>query len=249
MKPILPLLAVFCLALPAPDTVSQTFPQPPTVSVSGSAEVKVTPDDIDLRFGVETRSEQLPDAKRENDERVAKTLAFLKANGIRPKDVQTDFLSLEPVYHHDLSRLQPVAYVARKSIGVKLDSLDRFEGILAGVLTNGVTHVHGIDFRTTQLRKHRDTARAMATRAAREKAEAIASELGVRCGKVHSINANEYGGWWGGSGSYWGNRFGGAMMQNAVQNLAPAGESQSSTLALGQISVSATVNATFLIEP
>ena len=109
--------------------------------------------------------------------------------------------------------------------------------------------MHGIEFRTSQLRKHRDTARAMAVRAAREKADALASELGVKRGKVYNINASEWGGWWSSSSSYWGGRYGGGMYQNAVQNVSSAApESADSTLSVGQINVSATVNVSFLIE-
>src|SRR6266571_6735658 len=44
---------------------SQAPAQPPMISVSGSAEVKVPPDEIYLRVGVETRHENLEDAKQQ----------------------------------------------------------------------------------------------------------------------------------------------------------------------------------------
>jgi uncharacterized protein YggE len=226
----------------------QQVPQPPIISVSGSAEVKVVPDEIYLRLGVETRHESLELAKKQNDERVAKALAFLKASAVRSQDVQTDFLSIEPTYDSDVSRTKPVTYVVRKSVEIKLTDIHSFEGVLTGVLTNGINAVHGIEFRTSELRKHRDTARAMAIRAAREKATDLALELGVKCGRVYSINANDWGGVWSSSGSYWGGRFGGMMSQNAIQNVGGSVETDDGTLSLGQISVSATVNASFLIE-
>jgi hypothetical protein len=141
-----------------------------------------------------------------------------------------------------------VTYVVRKSIEVKLTKVDAFEAVLSGLLTNGVNVVHGIEFRTSELRKHRDTARAMAVRAAREKADALAAELGVKRGKVYSLNANDWGGWWSPSGSYWGGRYGGGMAQNVVQNLGGPSEAEDGTLAIGQISVSASVNVSFLIK-
>jgi len=141
-----------------------------------------------------------------------------------------------------------VTFVVRKSIEIKLTSMESYEGILKGMLTNGVNTVHGIEFRTSQLRKHRDTARAMAIQAAKEKADALASELGVKRGKVYTINANDWGGWWSSSGSYRGGRYGGGMYQNAVQNVGGSAETDDSTLSVGQIRVSATVNVSFLIE-
>jgi len=221
--------------------------QPPLISVSGSAEVKVAPDEIYLRVGVETRSANLENAKHENDERVSKSLLFLKSSGVKEKDVQTDFISIEPSYDNNWSATKAVTYIVRKSIEVKLTKIENFEGVLTGLLTNGVNNVHGIEFRTSELRKHRDEARAMAIRAAKEKADAMALELGVKRGKVYSVNANDSGGWWGSGSGYWGGGVGGGMFQNAVQNAGGTSEEEG-TLSIGQISVSASVNVSFLIE-
>src|SRR5438552_3585013 len=70
----------------------------PQVSVSGSAEVKVAPDEVDLKVGVEIRHERLEDAKRQNDQRVSNALRFLKSNGVKDKNVQTDYIIIEAVY-------------------------------------------------------------------------------------------------------------------------------------------------------
>lgn len=242
------MLAWAAVALAASTAFAQQPLTPPMISVSGSAEVKVAPDEIYLRLGVETRHENLEDAKQQNDERVSKSLAFLKSSQVKSKDVQTDFISIEPTYDTSVSRTKPVTFVVRKSIEVKLSDPDTFEGLLTGLLTNGVNNVHGIEFRTSQLRKHRDAARAMAIRAAKEKATALASELGVKCGKVYNITANDWGGWWSSSGSYWGGRYGGGMYQNMAQNVGGSSGTDDSTLSVGQISVSATVNVSFMIE-
>lgn len=69
-----------------------------------------------------------------------------------------------------------------------------------------------------------------------EKADALASELGVKCGKVYSIIANDLGGWWSSSGS------------NSIQNVGGASDSTDHTLSIGQISVSASLSVSFLID-
>jgi len=238
------LVLIGLIAIPLPRAFSQALP-PPQVTVTGSGEVKVAPDEIHLSLGVETRHEKMEDAKRQNDDRVARALAFIKRSGVADKDVQTDFLSVEPSYDGSVSRVQPTHYVVRKSIEIRFNKIQGFEGFVTGLLTNGVTTIHGVDFRTTQLRKHRDTARSMAIRAAREKAEALAGELGVRVGKVYNITANEWSGWagWGG----WGGR-GQGMYQNSVQNAGGVPEGTDNTLSVGQISVSASVTVSFLIQ-
>jgi uncharacterized protein YggE len=104
--------------------------------------------------------------------------------------------------------------------------------------------VHGIQFRTTELRKHRDEARALAVTAAREKAEALAGELEQTVGHPTSIR-EEHSSWWSGYNAWWGSRRGDMMAQNVIQELGGAAMTGEGTVAPGQISVSARVSVTF----
>lgn len=238
------ILLVALATFPVSHALSQVAP--PQISVTGSSEVKVAPDEIYLRLGVETRHETMEEAKRQNDERMTKALAFIKSSGVKEKDVQTDFISIEPSYDRGFSSTnnKPTYYVVRKSIEIRVTKISGFDDFLTGLLTNGVTTIHDIDFRTTQLRKHRDEARAMAIQAAKEKADAMARELGVKRGKVYNISIND----WSGSGSsYWGGR-GSSIRQNSVQDAGGTSEAAGNTLSIGQISVTASVNVSFLIE-
>jgi uncharacterized protein len=239
--------------LPFTSAFPQMMTQPPQINVSGSAEVKVVPDEIRLSVGVETRDQVLEVARRQNDERIASALVFLKGAGVKDKDVQTDFISVMPDYDYNSSHVKPVAYIVRKSIEIRVTAITNFEGIVTGLLTNGVNYIQGIDFRTSQLRKYRDQAREMAIKAAKEKADAMTSVLDVKRGKVYSINVNDWSGGWGGYQNRWGAQWGiNGQVQNA-QNLgalsdAVGADSVAETFSVGEISVSATVNVSFLIE-
>ena len=72
------------------------------INVSGSAEVKVVPDEVYLRLGVETRDISLDAAKRQNDDRIEKILKQLKKKGVPQKNIQTDFMSVEPKYDYNV---------------------------------------------------------------------------------------------------------------------------------------------------
>jgi uncharacterized protein YggE len=263
------LLALGLLTLALPPAFAQ-----PQMNVSGSAEIKVVPDEIYLNVGIETRDPGLEEAKKQNDDRVSGALDFLKHEGVPVQDVKTDYLNVQPVYSRDndlyvdpatgssmvnsskaAMSLKPIYYIVRKNIGVKLTNLAGFDAVLSGLITNGVNQVEGVDFRTSDLRKYRDQARAMAIKAAKEKASDMASELGVKLGKANSVSENDWGGsatWprsgWGAGGFGGG---GGGMYQNVMntaQNGGGASESEGGTIAVGQISVSANVNVSFLIE-
>ena len=228
-------------------TASAQLRQQPQISVTGSAEVKVPPDEIRLNVAVETRGETLEPVRAENDNKIVTSLAFLKRCGLSDNDVQTDLISVQPDYDYGRSHVRPVAYIVRKSVEIRLTNITEFQTVLTGLLTNGINVVDGIDLRTTQLRKYRDQARAMAARAAKEKAGALAAEFGAKLGKPCAISIFENSGW-----SGW-NRNGGLNgYNNVVQNGATAGAASpddgGEAFAAGQISVSATVNASFLIE-
>jgi len=105
-----------------------------------------------------------------------------------------------------------------------------------------------VDFRTTELRKHRDEARALAIKAAQEKAAALAGELGQTIGQPITISENQSS-WWSWYGSWWGYRWGGSATQNVVQNAGGSGATLGdSALAPGQIAVNASVTVEFELK-
>ena len=217
----------------------------PTISVDGSAEIKVAPDEVHLSLGVESRDPNLEAAKTQNNEKIAAIMTFLKGMKIEAKDMQTDFVGIRP-YYSDGEDVTPSRYHVTRGLDVKLRKVSDFDPVLTGVLKLGTTHVHGIEFRTTELRKHRDAARKLAIKAAKEKATAQAGELDVKVGRVMSISENSWGGTF--SGNYYGGSRGDYGGQNVSQTSGNADPGESGSLSVGLISVGANVNLTFVLE-
>jgi len=216
-----------------------------TITVTGDADVKVVPDEVVLLLGVETFDRELSVAKNQNDERVKKIIALTKDFKIEPKYVQTDQISIEPRYEDSYTKRNFVGVFVRKSIVITLKDLAQFEDVLTGVLGAGATHIYNVQYRTTELRKYRDQARALAIKAAREKAIAMASELGQTAGPAITIR-EEYSNWWSSYSWRWA---GGGMAQNIAQNVGGgSAPSDDSTIALGQITVNARVTVTFELD-
>ncbi len=215
------------------------------VTVTGEAQVRVVPDEVILSLGVETWDKNLNVAKSRNDEIVKRVLALAGRYGIEPEHVQTDYLGVEPRYRDGYYEDRDfVGYFVHKTIVITLRDLSRFEEVLSASLEAGVNYVHGIEFRTTELRQHRDQARALAIKAAKEKAVALAGELGQQVGDPLTIQ-EEQGGWWSSYGAWWGSRWGGAMTQNVIQEVGGASALADSSVAPGQIEVTARVTVSF----
>jgi len=215
------------------------------ITTTGDAEIKVAPDEVIFVLGVETWDKDIRIAKRQNDDRIKKILSVTKDFAIDPKYVQTDQITVDPRYRNGTySDADFIGYFVSKTVVITLKDISKFEDVYTGVLSAGANHVQGIQFRTTELRKYRDQARALAIQAAQEKATALAGEMGQKIGKPQSIQENSSG-WW----SSYGARWGGAMTQNVVQN-ASGGSTfgEEGTFAPGQISISARVTVTFELE-
>jgi uncharacterized protein YggE len=216
-----------------------------TVSVAGEAEVRVVPDEVVLTIGIETTHKDLDAAKEDNDARIAQVFAVAQAHEVDARHIQTDYVSIEPRYHDSYEKRGFIGYFVRRNVVITLRDLDRFELLLAALLEGGANYVHGIQFRTTELRRYRDQARELAAEAAKEKAVALAGSLGQTVGDPLTIS-EERSGWYGWYGAWWGARWGSTMTQNIVQNVEGGPYlGQDSTLAPGQIAITARVAVRF----
>ena len=114
------------------------------------------------------------------------------------------------------------------------------QGLVRAGLKAGSNNLSGPDFRTTEIRKHRDAARVMAVRAAREKAELLAKELQLKVGRARTVTegVREY--------------YGSSSTSNAfAQNSSGGGGEQDDEgmgLPPGQIAVRAVVTVVFDLE-
>lgn len=232
--------AAFVLLAIAAPLAAQEQSQKASISTNGEATVYVRPDEAIVSFGVETYDVSLDVAKKQNDEKSSTLIKAVLAMGIEEKHVATDRVEVELRY---ADRGKPIAgiegYYARRSYSVTLKDVKQLEKLIDTVLKSGANRLSGIEFRTTELRKFRDQARRMAIRAAREKAELLANELGVGVGGPRTISESGSYGYWGGR-----NYNVNAFAQNSVQVM-PGGDGGGESTPLGQIGVTANVSVTF----
>lgn len=234
-----------------PFTVISAAERARTITVSGEAKVRVAPDQIIISMAVINKEKILDAAKKGNDKIVKSLISYLTETiKVAPKRVQTDYLSVNPVYYScsnseereglcDPLKIQ--YYNLNKGVQLRLDDLTKYESVIAKSLELGVNKISNIQFITTELRKHKDKARELATIAAKEKAQAVAGTLDMTLGKPFNINLNNVG--W----SYSGRRLG--MSQNTMRNEGGAGmDDDGSSLAVGQINVTASVTVSFDME-
>jgi uncharacterized protein YggE len=187
-------------------------------------------------------------AKSGNDDIVRRVLEQLQGFGIADDHIQTEYIGISPTYDYNSNNLPRLTgYNVQKTIVVTLSDLPKFENLLSGVLEAGANYVHGVEFRTTELRKYRDQARALAIQAAQEKAKALAGELDQELGEPVTIT-EEQSSWQSWYGYGWASRWGDNMSQNVVVETGSSTLAEGATVAPGQISVNARVSVTFALK-
>lgn len=238
-------VALVATALPgAPDARAQ---EERRITVTGDADVRIVPDEVVLTLGVETDDLDLATAKADNDARMLRVIQTAEEAGLPQNLIRTDYLRVEPRYRFDGPEKFFLGYWVQRSVALTLRDVDAFEDLLSSALEAGANYVHGIQFRTTELREHRDRARSLALDAARDKAEMMAQQLGHRVGGTVLIREDRSS-WWSSYGGWWGGGRGGFMSQNVVQNAPGGGSGAEGATAPGQISVTAHVTVTFVLE-
>ena len=150
-----------------------------------------------------------------------KALKVIKEAEIPDKDIQTDYLSVEPRYDDSYEKKDFIGYFIRNTFVVTLSNLEKVEELVSSVLQSGVNYIHGIDFQTTEFERYREQARELALNAAKEKAEKMASALGQTIGDPLQISEG-YGGsdwWYYNSWSGWGYGRSNTMSQNIISQI------------------------------
>ncbi len=189
---------VLSTALVSPFAALADAPTP-TITVTGEATVQATPDMATISLGVTTQGSTGAEAMAANTEALTKVIARLKGAGIEDKDLQTQNLSLNPVWSSSglsSSDAQTITgYSAANILLVRVRDLAGLGGVLDAAVGDGANTLNGLSFDLTQPRPAQDEARKAATLDARARAELLAAAAGVKLGRVLSISeAQGYGG-------------------------------------------------------
>jgi uncharacterized protein len=238
------LMSLACLLIVSANAQNVDISKVPTVDTTGKAEIQVVPDTATLSFAIVKKDKSVAVAKKQNDETVAKVTDLARRFNIIATDVKTDYIRVSEVSKRVKIKDSNADYedvfdgyrVTRNMI-IKLSDISKFETFLTALLDAGVNNVANVVFSSSELRKYKDQARAMAIRAAREKAEALAKEIGQTIGKAVSIdeeNVDE-------------NRSSNSLSSNNNFSFELVDSYNAQTISVGTISVRAEVSARFLL--
>ena len=166
-----------------------------TLSVSGMATTKVKPDKIILSLGVETTNKTADEALSSNSKLMSKTLAALRAAGVRENETSTSSFSISPNYNYSQSsRGILTGFTASNSVIIESGGINRTSKWIDTAISAGANNINSIDF-TLSDKKQKAITNSLITQSidnAKEKARIAASALGLKVIGVKSINFIEF---------------------------------------------------------
>ena len=179
------LMIVMLLALTSAADAQQTqTPAEPVVVASGQGVVFAVPDRAWITISAESRAPSPREAQRLNAEAMRPVQDKLRAAGIPADAIRT--IAYDVQYEWDFVNNKRVGrgYVARNTIDVRVDSIDRVGEFLEIAVGAGATALGGIRFDLKDQAKLEREALRLAVLDARAKADAAAAGAGRNVDRI-----------------------------------------------------------------
>lgn len=226
----------------------------PAIHVTGEAEIRVIPDIAILKVTVQHCGTDLIAIRRANQQVAREVLAAVAAVGGKAADqASTPTMSFPRRYDcPDVDEKQrELGLTVKTELTLRLQDLKQIDPLLDALSSRREVQLGDVEYRTTELRRYRDQVRASAIRAAREKAQALAREIGQSIGPAIQIVADTdaAGGFWSWSQYGSGAHYRGMATQNVMMDAGDRDGGDSQLAASGKITVRATVSVRFALNP
>lgn len=197
------LMVILALGMYARSTWKQAeylYSEPSTIVVSGEGEVTAVPDIGEFSFSVEADGKTASVAQTDSATKINAIVAYLKEKNVDEKDIKTQNYNLYPKYRYEQSPCLIGSYCPGKqvadgftvtqTISVKVRAVDTAGELISGVGELGATNLSSLSFTIDDTTKLKSEARAKAINDAKEKAEVLAKQLGVRLVKMTGYSEN-----------------------------------------------------------
>ena len=226
------------LALPmgAASAAETTAPTPATITIGGTGTAYVAPDTAEITVGVVTEEADAARTHAENAAQTARVHNAVRALGVADRDIQTVHYDFSQRYDmRDGSRSEVIGYTAQNSVVITVRSLNNVGKIIDAALANGANRIDSLNFTASDTSAAKNEALTDAVHGAKEKAQAVASALGVRLVRIANVYADTQADM--------------PRNENYMPMMMAKGASAAATpIAPGELSVTATVNVTYVVE-
>jgi uncharacterized protein YggE len=173
------------VAIPAAAAAQE--PRTPVIVTRGEGIVRAVPDRAFVTITAESRAKTPSEAQRQNAKAMEDVLARIRALGIPAEAIQTRQYELTEEFDYLENRRVSRGFIARNSVEVRVDDLNRIGEVLDKTVQAGATMVGGVRF---DIKKREDLEREalrLAVADARARAEAVATGAGRAVDQIMRI--------------------------------------------------------------
>lgn len=165
-----------------------------TISVSGDGRVFAAPDIAEISLGFQSGRQPTAAAAMERlKASMDQVIEAVKDQGIEEKDIRSEYFYLNPAYDYADGRQIMRGFEANQSLRIKVRDLDKISMVLGAGTDAGANQAGSVNFTLDDPDAKQAEARQLAIEEAKEKAQELARQLGVRLGDIKSFS--EGGGW------------------------------------------------------
>ncbi|HLP44087.1 MAG TPA: SIMPL domain-containing protein [Candidatus Nanoarchaeia archaeon] len=176
------------------SNVGENQPAMRTITVNGLGEVFAKPDIATFTFGATEKAKDVGSAQKIVTDKVNKGIELVKAAGVEEKDIKTVSYNIYPHYQYTQSvctagyctpgKETIDGYEVTQTIQVKVRDTSKAGTILGQLGSVQLNNISGLSFTIDDHEAVRAEAKEKAIADARQKAERLAGELGIRLGGV-----------------------------------------------------------------
>lgn len=184
MKKFLPLLVllVYGQVVLASDTDCKV------ITVNGQGVVSSTPSLLDFSIYVEERGETASKLNDKVNFKSKQIIDLLTDTGVQHKDIQSMQVNLYPWYERDRNSQIQKGFVLSRLIKVTLRDFANYTSVLDGLSKIGTQRIDGFQYRAENSDAIYLRALELALDDANKRANKISKSLGIKIGKVVSVN-------------------------------------------------------------
>lgn len=161
------------------------------VTISAQGKITAKPDLLEISAGVIANGATAVEAQRQNTEKMNQVIAYLKSQGIDPKDIQTTNYSDQPNYDYRVTPPVINGYVANQMVVAKVHNLDSAGALLDGLTKNGANQINSANYTFADPDAIREQARELALSNAKDKAQKLAQAAGVKLGALVTFTEDQ----------------------------------------------------------
>jgi len=171
-------------------------PSSNVINVNGQSSIEVTPDLVKIYLTIQSIEDTSSEAKDENAKKTEAVTTALINKGFDKEDIQTSYFNIYPEYDWDEGDRELTGYKASHNLVIEFSAqeTEKISDALDAGIDNGAD-LGNINFELSQEKQNTYKAEAikLAAEDAKIKADALASGLDKKVGKLVSVSNNDWG--------------------------------------------------------